>query len=136
MLRVRILSLGRTAALITTAAIGAVGGVAAAEHDSHAASLYVGQAESQATARALKGPKFPGARRCPGEVNAAGGIGFDIRVRHGSCRVAKRAIRRSRYKRDRLVSPGWRCRSVGGYYDGGFFRCNRHRTTIQFGAGV
>lgn len=92
--------------------------------------------ENRAGSRALKGPAFRGAKRCAGDVDVGSVIGFDVRVRNGSCSTAKRAIRKARFNGDRVAIKGWRCRSVGGYTDGGYSRCNRHRTTIQFGLGV
>jgi hypothetical protein len=91
---------------------------------------------NRADARALTGPAFPGAKKCRGDVEA-GVIGFDIRVRNGSCVTAKRTVRKARFRPNGGVSvKGWRCRQVGSYYEGGYYRCNRHRTTIQFGFGV
>lgn len=94
--------------------------------------------ENRAGARAMQGPAFPGARRCPGQVAMENLIGFDVRVRNAACSTAKQAVRKARFRvdPDRMTIKGWRCRSVGSYYDGGYYRCNRHRTTIQFGAGV
>lgn len=96
-----------------------------------------GTRAGRATARALKGPRFPGARTCRGDVEV-GMIVFDVRVRNGSCATAKRTVRRiQRNQADsRPRLRGWRCRKVGTYYEGAYYRCNRHRTTIQFGWGV
>lgn len=96
----------------------------------------VGGAKNQASSRALKGPAFPGARRCPGTVDVESLIGFDVRVRGASCSTATGAVRKARFRGDRVTIKGCRCRAVNNYTDGGFYRCSRARVTIQFGLGV
>lgn len=82
------------------------------------------------------GPRFAGSKLCvKGYVPNTPNV-FGLRVRRGSCTTAKKAVLRFTYSNAGGKIKGWKCRSLKGYYDGGFFRCNRGRMTIQFGQGA
>ena len=59
----------------------------------------------------------------------------DLSVRNISCRGAYRRLRSARLGSSGVVVPGWSCRQIGTYGDGGIYRCTRSRYAMRFSAG-
>lgn len=81
-------------------------------------------------------PRLPGGRACGKRFGVPFGALYasEISVRRISCSAAKRTL--SRTVVGTFSPPGWKCRTVGEVYEGSTRRCTRHRSAIQFNAGI
>jgi hypothetical protein len=76
-------------------------------------------------------------RDCPGNRRLGHTIVYygDLSVRNMACASGRRALRRARLRNGGVAVPGWSCRMIGTYSDGGIFRCTRGGKAMRFKAG-
>jgi len=76
-------------------------------------------------------------RSCPGN-HPFGNTGMwygDMSARNMTCAAARRLLARGSYRHPVAVVPGFSCKHIGNYGDGGIFRCVSGRRAIRFSAG-
>lgn len=74
---------------------------------------------------------------CPGnrKLGDTGVYYGGLSVRNMSCRRGRELLRDATLRNGGVRVPGYKCRQIGTYGDGGIYRCTHKRYALRFSAG-